>query len=391
CEALYAAPARMRPEENYVKSVRLNLDITFSLAQYEAFEALARFVRKDSFTECLVWEACGAGRPETVFGAVREVLKRGGKVLFGVPRRDILDDLFGRLERAFPGVNVAARYGRPKVAQRSADIILASTHHTLTFYKSFDLVILDESDAFPYRANPILINALRRAKKNDGKFIYMTPTPNPEVYVRAQRGEMKVVQIPIRQHGHPLVLPQVVNDKELAGDRLSETVYQLVRENIEEDHAQVLIVVPDSYRSTRVGQWLISRMAENRTQGPKDDMVAYTNSHDPERDRKVAAYFRGEYHVLVTTNLTSRGDRAPHSNMIVLWADNELFDEGCLLQLAGRVGWSEAYPKGKVWFVASTMTRDMEGAIRKIKLLNEEAQKKGYLDNIKEKQNNVKF
>ena len=51
-----------------VSSIRLNLDISFSQAQYEAFEALARFVRKDSLNECLVWEACGAGRPELFWG-----------------------------------------------------------------------------------------------------------------------------------------------------------------------------------------------------------------------------------------------------------------------------------------------------------------------------------
>jgi competence protein ComFA len=77
--------------------------------------------------------------------------------------------------------------------------------------------------------------------------------------------------------------------------------------------------------------------------------------------------------------------------MIVLWADNPIFDEGYLLQLAGRVGWSEAYPDGKVWFIAARITREMEGATRKIKLLNEEAQKKGYSDTINQKKKNVTF
>ena len=61
CEALYAAPARVRPEEKLVSSIRLNLDI-LQPGSVRAFEALARFVRKDSLNECLVWEACGAAR-----------------------------------------------------------------------------------------------------------------------------------------------------------------------------------------------------------------------------------------------------------------------------------------------------------------------------------------
>lgn len=391
CEALYAAPARVRPEERMVSSIRLNLDISFSQAQYEAFEVLVRFIRRDSLNECLVWEACGAGRPETVFGAVREVLKRGGRVLFGVPRRDVLDDLVSRLERAFPGVSVEVRYGRPRSNNsKNSDIVLASTHHALRFYSSFDLVVLDESDAFPYRANPILINALRRAKKKEGKLIYITPTPAPDIYARAQRGEIKVVQIPIRQHGHPLVIPRVVMEKDIVlEDKLSDKVVQLIRESIEEDQAQVLVVVPNGYLSSRVGELLLSRLEALNLQGLRERPIIYTGAHDPERDKKVDAYFRGEANILITTGLTGRGDLAPSSNMVVLWSDNEIFDEGYLLQLAGRVGWSESYPGGKVWFVGARITREMEGAIRKIRLLNEEAQKRGYLENQKLRYNRV--
>ncbi|MGE5398732.1 MAG: DEAD/DEAH box helicase family protein [Chitinophagales bacterium] len=392
CDALYAIPARTRPDENFVRSVRLNLDITFSLAQYEAFESLARFVRKDSLSECLTWEACGAGRPEVVFGAVREVLKRGGRVLFGVPRKDILEDLVLRLERAFPGVNVDTRYGKARSHRRGSDIILASAHQAMKYYKNFDLVILDESDAFPYRANPILINALRRAKKNDGKLIYLTPTPAPSVYSRVQRGEVKLVMIPVRHHGYPLSVPKVVAESQLIADnKVSETIFQLVRESLEEDQAPILIIVPDSNYSQIIGPWLEERLKGLNWPVLKEKPVVYTSSRDPNRDRTVAAYFRGDHNILVTTSLTSRGDRAPNSHVIVVGADNEIFDEGCLIQLASRIGWSDAYPNGKVWFVTTKVTRDIESAIRKIKLLNEEAHKRGFLDQAKPKKNTVKF
>lgn len=389
CEALYAAPAKTRPEERTVSSIRLNLDISFSLAQYEAFEGLTRFVRKDSVAECLVWEATGAGRPETVFGAVREVLKRGGRVLFGVPRKDVLVDLVERLEMAFPGVGVAVRYGKMKPFPLTEEIVLASTHQALKYYRSFELVILDESDAFPFRANPILINALRRAKKVDGKLIYMTPTPAPDIYSRAQRGEIKVIQIPSRTHGHPMAIPQALIEKEFHQDRVFNRMLALIRESIEEDQAQVLVVVPDSEMLARVESWLSEHGDILGVQGFRERAFAFTGGHDPQQERKIFSFIRNETSVIVTTGLTVRGDLAPHSNMIVLGCDNDLFDEGYLLQLAGRVGWSEDYPTGRVWFIGSRMTRAMDGAIRKIRLLNDEAQKKGYLDQAKKKYHQV--
>ncbi|MGE5373242.1 MAG: hypothetical protein ACM3QZ_14785 [Solirubrobacterales bacterium] len=387
CDALYAAVAKAQPEEGFVKSVRLSLDISFSQPQYEAFETLTRFIRKDSLTECLVLEACGAGRPEVVYGAVREVLKRGGRVLFGVLRRDYLEDMALRLERAFPGAGLVTSTGN-RTWERNGDIILATTHQAMKYYKRFDLVILDESETFPHRANPMLINALRRARKNEGKFIYLTPTPTPEVYAMSQRGLMKVVQIPGRPHGKPLVVPRVVLEKELANDtKIPEQLLHLIRETLEEDKAQGLIIVPDADRARRVGEQLMHQLELLPLQGLTGEPVAWTDARDPLRDKKVASFIKGEHNILVTTNLTRRGDRAPNSNLVVLWADREIFDEGLLVQLAGRVGWSDAYPSGKVWFVTSRQTREIEGAIRKIKLLNEEAQKKGYLDNVKQKKN----
>ncbi|MDH7498699.1 MAG: DEAD/DEAH box helicase family protein, partial [Syntrophomonadaceae bacterium] len=380
CEALYAAPARTRVEENYVRSVRLNLDISFSVSQYEAFETLARFVRRDSLTEAMVWTACGAGRTEMAFGAMREVLKRGGRVLVGVPRKEMTEELAWRLNQAFPGVSVAALQARPARVQKNPDIVLASTFQALKYYKNFDLVVLDEAEAFPHRASEMMVNALRRARKNEGKFIFITSTPEPALYARAQRGEVKVVMVPLRHHGVPLPVPRVLVESDIQGERkVPARLFGLVRESLEEDGAQLLVIVPDHEASLRVGAYLGEEFRAIGVQD-LDRVLAATSAQDPERDRKVAAWVRGEFKLLVTTSLTRRGDQAPHTNMIILYADHEAFDEATLIQLAGRVGWSDAYPTGKVWLVAARMTRAIEGAVRKIRLLNEEAEKKGLLE-----------
>jgi len=383
CDALYAVPAKISAEEKMVSSVRLNLDISFSMAQYEAFEEMTRFVRKDSMAECLVWEACGAGRPETVFGAVREALKRGGKVLFGVPRKDVLDDLVERIEKAFPGISVAVRYGKPRPYSMVSRIVVASTHHALKYYRNFDLVILDESDAFPFRANPILINALRRARRVEGKLIYLTPTPAPDVYAKAQRGEIKVIQIPARQHGHPLPVPQLMLENEGFENGIPERLMWVIRETLEEDQTQLLVAVPHEEASERTCRWIEERLAALGASAFRSEGVVGTSAGDHNRDRKINAFIKGEISILVTTGLTVRGDLAAHSNLAVLGSEHEIFDEGYLLQLAGRVGWSASYPHGKVWFFASRTTREIEGAVRKIRLLNEEANKRGFLDQTK--------
>jgi competence protein ComFA len=241
-------------------------------------------------------------------------------------------------------------------------------------------VVLDEAEAFPHRASEMMVNALRRARKNEGKFIFITSTPEPALYARAQRGEVKVVMVPLRHHGVPLPVPRVLVESDIQGERkVPARLFGLVRESLEEDGAQLLVIVPDHEASLRVGAYLGEEFRAIGVQD-LDRVLAATSAQDPERDRKVAAWVRGEFKLLVTTSLTRRGDQAPHTNMIILYADHEAFDEATLIQLAGRVGWSDAYPTGKVWLVAARMTRAIEGAVRKIRLLNEEAEKKGLLE-----------
>jgi competence protein ComFA len=53
------------------------------------------------------------------------------------------------------------------------------------------------------------------------------------------------------------------------------------------------------------------------------------------------------------------------------------------------VGWTDNYPEGRVWFVATEISPGIDGCVRKIKLLNEEATKRGYLDMIKVRKHNI--
>ncbi|MGL6299343.1 hypothetical protein ACR31S_01210 [Streptococcus iniae] len=48
-------------------------------------------------------------------------------------------------------------------------IIIATTHQLLKFYRAFDLIIIDEVDAFPFVNNKMLNQALENALAPSGK------------------------------------------------------------------------------------------------------------------------------------------------------------------------------------------------------------------------------
>ncbi|MDI6637656.1 MAG: helicase-related protein [Bacillota bacterium] len=205
----------VRPESralpgNPVPAWEITLPFELTKAQQDASRFLASFVAEDERNECLVYAVCGAGKTEVCLGAVALTLQRGGRVLFAVPRSDVVAEVAPRLSAAMTGARVIALRGASRERYRDADIVVATTHQVLRFYQAFDLVVLDEADAFPFRGSRMLRYGLRRATAPGGKTVYMTATPDQSLLAAADRGEVALVRISARHHGRPLPVPAVI-------------------------------------------------------------------------------------------------------------------------------------------------------------------------------------
>ncbi len=104
-----------------------------------------------------------------------------------------------------------------------------------------------------------------------------------------------------------------------------------------------------------------------------------TSSQDEERSNKVLAFRSGEIRILVTTTILERGVTVPKSDVYILDADSELFDEASLVQMAGRAGRSKDDPNGIVVFASPEWTSAQRAAVKQIKSMNKIAIKSGFL------------
>lgn len=188
-------------------------------AQGRAANLLERFVLGETGGEALVWAVCGAGKTELCFPAVARILRAGGRVLFAIPRRDIVRELGVRLRNAFPKTAVQVLHGgdgRIELERLGpGTLTVATTHQVLRFESAFDLVIVDEVDAFPYRTSPMLQRAVLRAKAPGGRIVYMSATPTRSLLNRARDGKVHLITVPARHHGHPLPVPRLHRDATL--------------------------------------------------------------------------------------------------------------------------------------------------------------------------------
>lgn len=347
-----AAPGEPRP-------VSLQLEFSLTEAQRRASDEVQRFLAGDA-RETLVWAACGAGKTEVVFAAIQQELSDGGSVLFAVPRRDVVRELGERLRQSFPDADLSVHYGgQPK--EPVGQLVAATTHQVLRFYRRFDLVILDEVDAFPYAGSTMLRHGMRQARQPAGRLIEMTATP--------QRIPRSPITIPARHHGHPLPEPDFLKARlpapeSLTGEGLPQALVDVL------ENGQWLVFVP-----TVAAAKPVARALEQR----RERRVAYSYAADPARDEKRSQLDAGLLDILVATSIMERGVTIPGIQVVVLYCDHALFDSRSLIQMAGRVGRRAEAPTGTVLFCGGTRTQAMRQAAQRIAYLNEEASRHGLL------------
>lgn len=110
-----------------------------------------------------------------------------------------------------------------------------------------------------------------------------------------------------------------------------------------------------------------------------DGRIEGVHAEDDERKEKVGAFRQGAIPLLVTTTILERGVTVPNIDVAVLGAEDDLFTEGALVQIAGRVGRSAQYPSGDVRFFHYGKTKAMLAAKRQIVRMNNEAKERGLL------------
>jgi len=328
----------------------------------------------------LIWAVTGAGKTEMIFPFIHYTVARGGKALIATPRKDVVLELRPRIERAFTDYSVVTLYGGSEQRWEQGQITIATTHQLMRFHQAFDLVIIDEIDAFPYHNNPTLAYAAATVVKPGGSNILLSATPPKEVRIAADRGRLPHVRVPVRFHRHPLPVPELLSVPTLRRCCQTNTLPEVLATRLQasiQRGAQVFVFVPNIKLVEPMVELLRAKL---RAEGESLPVrVEGTSSKDADRTEKVQRFRDKEIRLLVTTTILERGVTIPKSDVYILDADSSLFDEAALVQMAGRAGRSKDDPAGTIYFAANEVSQSQREAVRQIKQMNRIARKKGYL------------
>ncbi|MFD1849028.1 DEAD/DEAH box helicase [Oceanobacillus bengalensis] len=340
-------------------------------AQEKAADRMVQAIRTKE-KEILTWAVCGAGKTEMLFPGITAAVRSGKRVCIATPRADVVRELLPRFEQAFSGVTVEALYGGSETKQGTAQLVIATTHQLLRYKDAFDVMIIDEIDAFPFHADPSLPFATDRAKTHMSTTIYLTATPRKNQRILIHRNKLPHVFVPVRFHGHPLPVPVKKMCFTLKKDLLQfspPTPFVTWIKNRKNPNRQVLIFVPTIALADKMKDKLAVLLAKEGIIST-EEVLHSVHADDARRAEKVQMFRKREIFVLITTTILERGVTFPSVDVAILDAGHSVFDEAALVQIAGRAGRSPDDPTGEVMFFHDGKTEAMEQAIESIKKMN---------------------
>lgn len=333
------------------KEVELSLSYSLSPEQKELSDQILH-----NFThgiDTLVYAVCGSGKTEISYGVIAYAMERGMSVGFALPRRDVVIELHARLVSAFPKNRIVAVYGGHNQVL-TGDCLVLTTHQLFRYPKYFDLLVMDELDAFPFKGSEVLNAMFYRALR--GHCLMMSATPSKEVVSLFKTPGHQMLTLHTRFHKHPIPVPWIK-----IAHKPAKTIF-LIRKlrDFCKKEKPCFVFVPTISECESVYRVLSFFLPGG----------AFVHSKCPNRTQVISNFKKGRLKYLVTTAVLERGITVRGLQVIVFDADSPIYDAASLIQIAGRAGRKSDAPEGEVVFVAEKEEKSMVSAIKEIRYCN---------------------
>lgn len=304
--------------------------------------------------DTLVYAVCGSGKTEISYGVLAYAISHGLRAGFALPRRDVVIELYWRMMKAFPNNKIVAVYGDHH-RSLEGDIVILTTHQLYRYPDYFDLLVMDEIDAFPFKGNDVLIALYKKSLR--GHCVLMSATPSKAILKEFHKKNHEVLELMTRFHKKPIPVPKV---------NLSIPLFQTLKiikklREYKKEGKPCFVFAPTII--------LCESLFEKVSLAVKNG--SYVHSERPDKENVIDDFKKGKLDFLITTSVLERGVTIKNLQVLVFHADNRsIYDSSTLIQISGRVGRKMDAPNGEVVFFAQKQTEEMSDAIRKIEHYN---------------------
>lgn len=322
-------------------NVYYSLDYSLSDRQKEIATQLIKNYNQGQ--DGVVLAVCGSGKTEIIYDILVEVLNKGGRVCLAIPRKSLVVELANRIQSQFKNIQPELFYGG-YTGNLNGQLIICTTHQLYRFYQAFDLLILDETDAFPYYRQPLLNDLLKQSVR--GNIVYMSATltqddfSNVGFYVLNRRYHQVDLPVPVFK-----TLP-----------KFYWLIY--IEKYIRKCTHPLLIFVP------KIEDFKVFKVKF------KNKKFACISSKTSNPHFYIQQLKEGQIDFIVTTTILERGVTIADVQVLVYNASHSVFNAETLIQIAGRVGRNPMFPSGEVIFISNFKSKAIKICIQRITQLN---------------------
>lgn len=338
------------PRNFPVKKHHCKAYLPFEMTSQQKLASDQLLTNVQQFKNTLVYACCGAGKTEITIASIQYALNSGLKVGFAIPRRQVVLEIASRFRSVFKHIKVIeVCQGYTSIDE--GDLIVCTMHQLYRYNQTFDLLIMDEIDAYPYKENEMLEAIAKQACK--GVSIYLSATPDKKILARCAQHEIELIELFVRPHGHPLVLPTLIYLPK--GLQFVHMIYTLVHHP-----NQVLVYVPTIRLANQLDRYLKRVLT-------CDALTSKTVN----KEEIVHRFQTKQKRVLFTTTIMERGITIKGVDIMVIQANHIVFDEASLIQIIGRVGRSVDCFGGLGIFYCSWKNESISRCVRGLRKMNE--------------------
>lgn len=333
-------------------------DISKESGEYHFDYPLTKYQQKASVdildnlkegNDVLLKAVCGSGKTEIVVKSISSYLCRGLKVCYAISRREVVIELTYRFKNIFKNSKIVSVYGDHH-KELFGDLIICTTHQLFRYYKTFDLLVLDEVDAFPLSGNETLMNIAINACK--GNIIYSTATINSFLNEYLTKRKYVEVSLNVRPSFKPVIVPKIIY-----GLNISNLFLIILK--MRKMKNQCIIFVSSKKQCVRLYRLLKIIFS-----------CTYVYSDLKERNDNIYKFKNKEYQYIVSTTVLERGITIKDVNVIVYYDRQNAFDKSSLIQMTGRVGRNYKNPYGDAYIFSNNINKEIINCVNEIKEAN---------------------
>ena len=333
-------------------------------AQTRAIREIAVDLHRGIPMNRLVQGDVGSGKTMVAAAACYLALQNGHQAALMAPTEILAEQHHASLSKLFAplGIEVTLLTGsmtpkqkkltREAIASGEARLIVG-THALLsdsTVFADLDLVVADEQHRFGVAQRSRLA-----AKGHDPHLLVMSATPIPRTLALLMYGDLEVSILDELPPGREPV------ETFLVGESMRTRINNFIRTQVAEGH-QCFVVCPAVEETEDLGINAAEVWAETLQQAVFPDlkvMLIHGQMRGAEKEAAMAAFARGEAHILVATTVIEVGVDVPNATLMVI-EDADRFGLSQLHQLRGRVGRGKA----KSYCILTTRNRNQQTLAR---------------------------